>query len=157
MVTVFVDTSALVAILDEDDSRHHEAGTTFRWLALNADLVTHNYVHVEAVAVAERRLGAAAASRLVRLIFPIVRTIWIDEAVHFGALANRHPDRGVSLVDQISFAVMRANAIDTAFACDADFEREGFQLAQVLRRAADDHQVHEESARRTATRLSTTS
>jgi predicted nucleic acid-binding protein len=32
-MTVFVDTSALIALLDEDDARHREAATTFRWLA----------------------------------------------------------------------------------------------------------------------------
>lgn len=140
---VFVDTSALIAVLDEDDLIHREAAAAFRWLAVNADLVTHNYVQVEAVAVAERRLGAAAARRLTDLIFPIIRTIWIDEITHVTALSNRRTDHAVSLVDQISFAVMRVNGIDTAFAYDADFDREGFQIASAPASAEDEHRVHE--------------
>ena len=143
---VLVDTSALIALLDEDDLRHHEAVATFRWLAKNVSLVTHNYVEVEAVAVAERRFGAPAARQLTDLIFPILRTIWIDEQTHTNVLSTRRTARGASLVDQISFAVMRSNAIDTVFAYDADFEREGFELARVPGPLTAERQVHEGSA-----------
>jgi len=145
-VIVFVDTSALIALLDEDDLRHREAVATFRWLAKNVTLVTHNYVEVEAVAVAERRFGAAAGHRLTDLIFPIIRTIWIDEQMHANALSARRTARGASLVDQISFAVMRSNAINTVFAYDADFESEGFELARVPGPLTAEHQLHEGSA-----------
>ena len=36
---------------------------------------------------------------------------------------------GVSLVDQVSFEVMRDEVIDTAFAFDDDFVDEGFRVA----------------------------
>jgi predicted nucleic acid-binding protein len=122
-----VDTSALIAILDEDDIRHEEASATFRSLVDTADLVTHNYIHVEAVAVATRRLGTAAAQRLIDSLLPVIDTIWIDEPLHRAALAaHRSGGASVSLVDQVSFVLMRQNAIQTAFAFDADYELQGF-------------------------------
>lgn len=125
---VFVDTSALIAIIDEGDDRHRVAAETFRSLATTAELVTHNYVHVEALAVATRRLGVEAAQRLIDSLFPVMTTFWVDEAVHRAALAAHRTARGkASLVDQVSFAVMRQIGIDVAFAFDADFEMQGFK------------------------------
>jgi predicted nucleic acid-binding protein len=134
-VRVFVDTSALIALLDEDDERHLEASETFRSLATTAALVTHNYVHVEALAVARRRLGAEAAQRVIDSLFPLMTTIWVDETIHRAALANERAARGRgSLVDQVSFAVMRQSGIEVAFAFDADFELEGFRRPTASRR-----------------------
>ena len=124
----FVDTSALIALLDEDDIRHVEAVRTFRWLVREADLVTHNYVQVEALAVAARRLGPAAADRLVDRLFPIARTIWVAEPLHRAALAALQASAApVSLVDHVSFLVMRQLGVDVTFAFDADFEAHGFR------------------------------
>lgn len=127
MVTVFVDTSALIALLDAGDTRHAEAGATLEWLRSNADLVTTNYVQIEALAVARRRLGRDAGARLLNSFFPLIRLIWVDPEVHAAALAAyRSPDSAVSVVDRVSFTVMRQQAISTVFAFDNDFAREGF-------------------------------
>jgi predicted nucleic acid-binding protein len=127
---VFADTSALIALLDEDDGRHAEAAETFAWLARTADLVTHNYVQVEALAVALRRLGQTAAQRLVDALFPIMTTVWVDAPLHHAALAaQRASASGPSLVDHVSFLVMRQEGIEVAFAFDADFALAGFKAA----------------------------
>ena len=123
---VFVDTSAFIALLDEDDDRHQEAAETFRWLASTATMVTHNYVQVETVAVAKRRLGPSAVERLIDMLFPLLRTIWVDESLHTSAVALLRTEGSGSLVDQVSFIVMRHNAIDIAFAFDRDFQHQGF-------------------------------
>ena len=126
---VFVDTSALVAILDEDDVRHREAEATFRALLESAELVTHNYLHVEAVAVTRRRLGVAATEILIDALLPVMSTIWIDEDTHRTAVeAHRASAGGTSLVDEVSFEVMRQLDIGSAFAFDADFDTHGFGL-----------------------------
>ena len=125
---VFIDTSALIAILDEDDLHHSEAATMFRALLEGSELVTHNYLHVEAVAMTTRRLGAAAAGTLIDALLPAMTTVWVDEATHQVALqAHRADHGGTSLVDQVSFAVMRRLGIDTAFAFDVDFGARGFK------------------------------
>ena len=124
---VFVDTSALYAILDEDDLNHDVAAATFQNLVRHVELVTHNYVHLEAEELVRRRLGQAAAATLVERLLPSMTTVWIDERLHAAALeAWRASGRRVSLVDQASFVVMRNLSIERAFAFDRDFDAAGF-------------------------------
>jgi uncharacterized protein len=128
-VKVLVDTSALYALLDEADERHHEAIATLEALQGRVDLVTSNYVGVEAISLVRRRLGADAESRLIDVFLPIIDTIWVDPGAHRTALATyRAAGRGASLVDHASFEVMRAEGITHAWAYDRDFERQGFGL-----------------------------
>lgn len=127
---VFVDTSALLAILDEDDRDHSEAADTFRSLLESAELVTHNYVLVECLALVRRRLGTAAVVQLSDGILPAIETIWVDEALHQAALAAQRAAGSVSLVDHVSFEVMRREELDTAFTFDTDFEAQGFRRAR---------------------------
>lgn len=125
---VFVDTSALLAILDEDDRYHREAAETFHALMAGAELVTHNYVEVETLALARRRLGPGAVARLTDRLLPALTTIWVDESLHRAAVAaHRGAGASVSLVDSVSFEVMRREGTDQAFAFDADFEAQGFR------------------------------
>ena len=127
---VFVDTSALLAILDEDDRDHSEAADTFRSLLASADLVTHSYVLVECLALVRRRLGSAAVVQLSERLLPAIDTIWVDEALHQTALAAHLTAGSVSLVDQVSFEVMRREELETAFTLDKDFEAHGFRRAR---------------------------
>ncbi|HEU5205692.1 MAG TPA: PIN domain-containing protein [Candidatus Limnocylindrales bacterium] len=127
---VFVDTSALLAILDEDDRHHPEAAAVFRSLLTGGvELVTSNYVEVESAALVRRRLGAPAALELADGILPTIKTIWVDEPLHRAALAAHRASASVSLVDQVSFEVMRRQGIVTAFAFDSDFDAQGFHRA----------------------------
>jgi uncharacterized protein len=132
MTDVFVDTSAFQAILDAEDPNHEPAASIFPALVRDDLAFTHNYIHVEAEQLIRRRLGAAAASRLLEEILPAIKTIWVDEAMHaeaVNALVGR--GRASSLVDAVSFVVMRSLEVDTALAFDADFQREGFRLPPV--------------------------
>lgn len=144
-MTVFVDTSALIALLDEDDQHHLEASSTFRsLLGQGAELVTHNYVHVESIAVVDRRLGPEATRRLVDSLLPVLDTIWVDEAHHRAALvAHRSTGGKVSLVDQVSFAVMRVHGIDNALAFDADFQAQGFGRPTVTAETRQGRRIRE--------------
>lgn len=129
MTLLFVDTSALQAILDAEDPNHERATAMFDAALDTHDMFTHSYVHVEADQLVRRRLGAAAASRLLEELLPAIRTIWVDEATHVDAVkAMLGQGRAASLVDQVSFAVMRSLGVDTALAFDADFDREDFRL-----------------------------
>lgn len=91
--------------------------------------LTHNYVVIETVAIAHRRLGEAAVRRLLQELLPIVTNIWVDEPTHAAgaaALLAALPTH-VSLVDFVSFEVMRQHGIARAFAFDADFRAAGFE------------------------------
>ena len=98
-MTVFVDTSALFALLDADDERHREAAPVLAALVGSDDLVTHNYVHVETVALVARRLGREATRALLDDLLPTVRTVWVDEALHASALAAYREGSSASFVD----------------------------------------------------------
>jgi len=147
-VKVFVDTSALLAILDEDDRFHREAAETFRALMAGTELVTHNYVEVEALSLARRRLGPGAVARLTDRLLPAMTTIWVDEPLHRAALAaHRGAGASVSLVDNVSFEVMRREGIDQAFAFDADFEAQGFRRPVIDDMLRQGRRISEAAAR----------
>jgi predicted nucleic acid-binding protein len=126
-MNVFVDTSALLALLDREDQRHPHAARTFKTLFESRELVTHNYVQAEAIAVVDRRLGLEARAVLIDELLPAITTIWVDERLHRLAIAaHRAAGRGSSFVDQVSFEFMRQRGLTDAFAFDADFAAAGF-------------------------------
>jgi predicted nucleic acid-binding protein len=86
-------------------------------------------VHVETVALVQRRLGLEAVQSLARDLLPLMRTVWVDESIHQAALAALLAEgrRPISLVDHVSFELMRRLGVATAFAFDEDFDSHGFR------------------------------
>lgn len=128
-MSVFVDTSALYALLDEADARHADAADALRRL-VGTELLTHQYVVVEACALVGRRLPWAATERLLDGILPVIDVRPVDADLHAAAIGayRRSASATVSLVDHASFVLMRSLGIGRAFAFDDDFAREGFEL-----------------------------
>jgi len=129
-VTVFVDTSALYALLSASDANHAAASSTWNTLRGQRDtLLTSNYVLVETTALVQRRLGLQALREVQSAFLPLLSVEWIDETVHARAMSVllAVATRDLSLVDCTSFEVIRAKGIQTAFAFDAHFSRQGFQ------------------------------
>lgn len=128
-MSVFVDTSALYALLDEADRHHAEASDTLRRLA-GTELVSHGWVVVETCALVGRRLPWQASERLIDGILPVISVEPVDGHLHAAAMAGYRASGSsdISLVDRASFALMRALGVGRAFAYDADFAREGFEL-----------------------------
>lgn len=126
-MTVFVDTSALYALLVRGDPNHDAAASAFTRLRQRGSLITHNYVVVETAALVQHRFGVSAVRTLIDLLGPI-GVIWVDEETHKAAIAAllAAPRRRLSLVDRVSFEVMRDRAVTQAFAFDPDFHQEGF-------------------------------
>ena len=127
---IFLDTSAIYAMADLADPRHDPAKEQFQALLdAGESILTHNYVLVESMALVQSRLGVPAALKLAQdcRTFEIE---WVDEATHEEAVRRlaRARKRHVSLVDHVSFVVMRRRGIRTVLAFDPDFEEEGFQL-----------------------------
>jgi predicted nucleic acid-binding protein len=129
-VTVFVDTSALYALLDASDPEHGNAASILGQLAsADESLLTHALVITESVALVHRRLGWPAVDRLVDDVLPLVTIRWVGADLHGTAMAAFRASRSrVSLVDWTSFALMRAEGVSRAFAFDADFAAQGFTL-----------------------------
>ena len=81
-MSVLVDTSALYALLDEDDVNHGSAVRGWTHLLATELPTTHNYVVVETSALVQRRLGMAAVERLHRGLLPVVRVTMVDTSTH---------------------------------------------------------------------------
>lgn len=125
---IFADTSALYALLDADDQAHARARAFFETGPMR--LVTHNYVVVETASLVHKRLGPALVRALLEDLMPAVEMRWVDEELHRAALSAfmAAVRRRTSLVDWVSFEVMRREGIDRAFAFDRDFAVHGFAI-----------------------------
>ena len=129
-MTLFVDTSALYALMDRDDRNHESAARFWSTISAAEPLLTHNYVLVETSALVQRRLGIEALRVLVdELILPI-STAFVDQIVHEAAVSGvlAAQLRQLSLVDMVSFEVMRRAGVRAAFAFDDHFARFGFDV-----------------------------
>ena len=130
-MSLFVDTSALLAIIDADQEGHDDVARVWREL-LNGErtLFTSNYVLVETFALVQRRLGIAAVRELTDALVPILRPLWVDEGIHAAAVASllAAGRRRLSLVDCASFELMRRHGLNEALALDRDFVDQGFEV-----------------------------
>lgn len=130
-MAIFIDTSAFLAVLDADEKNHASAKTLWQQLvSQEAALVCTNYVIVETFALVQRRLGLDAVRTLQEDILPVVAIHWVDPAAHAESVASLliAARRDLSLVDCVSFNVMRTTGLEAAFAFDRHFQDQGFSL-----------------------------
>lgn len=129
-MNILVDTSAFLAVLDQRDLNHPAAKA--RWIEMlnrGDELVSHNYILVETSAVVLRRLGLDAVRVFERDVVPVLRLVWVTREIHEAA-AGAHlvaARRTLSLVDCVSFEVMRRTGVLTAFAFDRHFRQYGYE------------------------------
>ena len=128
---VFLDTSGLFAALDRSSDRHEEVAAEFqRLLRGGVPLVTTDAVVMELHGLTLGRRGPAVALEAIERILgsPRVRLVASGPRAIRSAVAflRTRPDRGISLVDALSFAAMREHEVATALALDSDFVAEGF-------------------------------
>jgi len=123
----FVDTSAIYALADLAEVHHSRAQRLFAELLQNREaLLTHNYVLLESFALLQAQSGLRPPNCLPYRA-RILRSGGWDSELHETAVAELTRNR-VSLVDQVSFILMRALGVRRAFAFDDDFRRAGFEL-----------------------------
>jgi predicted nucleic acid-binding protein len=127
-VTLFVDSSGILALMDRDDPAHAGVVDAFTRGRSEA-LWTHAYVIVETLAVARRRYGPAVTADLIDRVIPALDVAPVDTALHAASVAALRDtvESSVSLVDRTSFAFMRREGIERAIALDADFRTAGFE------------------------------
>jgi len=127
---IFIDTSAFLAILNRDDTNHPTAKNLWNELLYSENvIISNNYVLVESFALIQRRLGIAAVRVFQEDILPLINIEWINAGTHKSAVsallaASR---RKLSLVDCVSFEIMRTLGIKTVFAFDPHFAEQGFK------------------------------
>ncbi|MBI2840948.1 MAG: PIN domain-containing protein [Acidobacteria bacterium] len=126
---IFIDTSAIYALADRADVNHSSAVRALKHAVIGGEqLLTHNYVVLESLALLHRRLGFQVVHKFLNDTEKF-QIRWIDQALHSDAVRRFSEKKGsVSVVDEVSFLVMEELRIGEAFAFDADFEKRGFRL-----------------------------
>lgn len=127
-MSVFVDTSAILAGLDKSDQHHGSATATWTDLLRGDEpLITTNYVVVETIALLQHRAGLSVVRKFLDEFFPALHVHWIGEAEHAAAVAEllATDRRQISLVDCTSFLVLRGLVAASAFAFDPHFAEQG--------------------------------
>jgi uncharacterized protein len=140
-LALFVDTSALIALLDAADPQQESVRAVWaRSLADQERLVTSNYILVETLAVVQRRFGTSAVHVLLDDVAPVLELHWIDEGLHDAAVRGLRVAgrRTLSLVDCTSFELMRALGLRDVFTLDGHFVEQGFSA-----RPRQDDSIHE--------------
>jgi predicted nucleic acid-binding protein len=130
-LSVFVDTSAIYAGIATNDALHDRAVDSWaRLLDREEDLVTHSLIEVETVVLVQRRIGREAVAALADLLLPRIKVIEIGRDERRAALASiaARGSRDVSLVDRVTFDLMRRLGLRQAFAYDRHFADAGFDL-----------------------------
>jgi predicted nucleic acid-binding protein len=130
-MSVFVDTSAFLALLDVHEQNHDHAQRI--WIQLveqGTPIFCTNYVLSETAALVQNRLGMNQLRVFHENVFPFLNVIWVDEALHDAGMtavltANR---RQLSLVDCVSFAAIHQSILDSVFAFDNHFTEQGFDV-----------------------------
>ena len=127
-MTLFVDSSGILALVDRDDPAHVGVIQAFT-LGRSEVLATHAYVIVETLAVARRRFGPAVTADLIDRVIPALDVVPVDAELHAAAVAAFRDtvESSISLVDRTSFVFMRREGIGRAIALDADFRAAGFE------------------------------
>ncbi len=133
MRSVFVDTSAFVALRNESEAEHKRARAALvELIESGATLFTSNYVFAETytallvrVGRAEaiewgRRFRAGEAVELVRLEPEVEDEAW--------QILEHHRDKQWSYVDATSFALIERHESSEAFALDAHFAQRGLRV-----------------------------
>jgi uncharacterized protein len=130
---VFADTSALYALLVQNDDMHQPARHALSLIeAQGWDLVTSSFVLQETAALLAARVGLDAVRRFHRSVEPVLDVVWVERRLYERAMAA-HLAAGsarISLTDWASFEVMRDRSIRCAFAFDRHFEEQGFELVR---------------------------
>ena len=130
-MSVFADTSAFYALLVRTDPSHDAVRTAFaRLLRGGRPLWTTSFVIVETMALLQHRIGLAAARDFDEHVLPVVQVRWVDEPLYRLGTDRlwREDRRHVSLVDSVSFELMRIQGLSAALAVDPHFVEAGFEV-----------------------------
>jgi len=122
-LVAFVDSSAMVALVDRDDAAHTAAVEAYRSVCQSGyRLFTTDHVIVETYDLLFSGVGAAVARTwLTNQKLPVYATTDEDLAAARTLLLGRAGDAPLSFTDALSLAVMERLGVNDAFAVDPAF------------------------------------
>jgi hypothetical protein len=133
MRSVFIDTSAFVALRNAAEAEHERARATLAGLlSEGAALFTSNHVFAETYTALLVRVGRAEAIEWGRRFRAggAIELVRLDEKIETAAweILERHGDKGWSYVDATSFALIDRDGGEEAFAFDTHFAQRGLRV-----------------------------
>lgn len=133
MKSVFVDTSAFVALRNASEAEHESARAALRRLiAEGAALFTSNYVFAETYTALMVRVGRDEAIEWGRRFLKggAIDLVHLDRPTEERAweILEQHDDKRWSYVDATSFALVERDGVDEAFAFDVHFVQRGLRV-----------------------------
>jgi predicted nucleic acid-binding protein len=137
-LSVFVDTSAWYALLDQGDGMHERASQV---LQAEPEHILTDHVLVETWFLASSRLGLAVADRFLEEIIngaAAVEVVGMRDIERALGVRRRFSDQAFSLVDCTSFVVMERMRLRRVAAFDNDFAiyrygHDGRQAFEIVR------------------------
>lgn len=126
-MTVFIDSSALIALWDQDDSNHPAAIEKSQELQkIKAAIFISNIVAGEVLTVLSMKLGIKLANECGQMLQKI-NTIFVEENLHRKAWESfqKRTSKNLSFFDYTSLAVIREFNMDKVFTFDRDFKKLG--------------------------------
>jgi predicted nucleic acid-binding protein len=133
MKSVFIDTSAFVALRNSSEAEHERARSALAGLiADGVALFTSNYVFAETYTALMVRVGRGEAIEWGRRFRDggAIDLVHLDRTTEQKAweILERHDDKRWSYVDATSFALIERDGASEAFAFDAHFVQRGLQV-----------------------------
>lgn len=122
----FVDSSAMVALVDRNDDTHAAAVAAYRDLAAAGyRLFTTNHAIAETLELLNAAIGAEIARQWLRdLRLPVYHVTEQDEQRAHTLIVNSRNPHGLSWTDATSLVVMEHFGVEDAFAVDLSFLNE---------------------------------
>lgn len=130
-MSVFIDTSAFIALIDSSDEFHSAAANLFKdTVESDEKFFTSNYVLLETIFLLQREIGLPAVNDFRKFMLPLVNIIWIDEKINNDCLNNliAAEKRKISLTDYSSFYILDSFKIGSVFTFDKHFKEKGYQI-----------------------------
>jgi uncharacterized protein len=130
--SVFVDSSAWIALFSRQDQNHEAADRAFRSIIIaKRRMITTNLILAEIHLLLLHRAGIRAAAVALEKIeaSPLVELQFTDSNHHQSALAwmRKMNGRPITYTDAASFAVMEAMGSGEALSYDHHFQAAGFR------------------------------
>lgn len=136
---VFIDTSAWLMLMNQDETRHEEAVETYNELLINSAKVTSNMVISETYNWLRMRTGFKNALDFLTATCQmqndkLLTIIWSSQVLEEKALRylQKYQDHKLSFVDAVSFAIMAELKIKNSFSFDRHFNIAGFATVNSL-------------------------
>jgi len=136
--SIFIDTSAFIAMSNKKDAHYQEATLYIYSLVKNKyKIISTNIILIETFNFLKRNFKPAEANRISSSIKNSrqISVLYSDEDIENRAfeIFQKYSDQRFSFTDCISFAFMEKHEIDQAFTFDDDFKIFGFKVNPELR------------------------